>query len=66
MRGEKGRKKNTEGEKSKKWKGKKKHGGRENRTTVPSIDLAKSPMPYPSPTVTLKLNREQFWADSDL
>ena len=39
---------------------KKKHGERENQTAAP-ISL-KSPMPYPSPTVTLKLHCEQFWA----
>ena len=60
IRGEKEKK--LEGEKRKKWKGKKQQ--QKNRRIEPpsrvSI-LLKSPMPYSSPTVTLKLHCEQFW-----
>ena len=34
---------------------------KENHAVIARIDMLKSPMPYPSPTVTLKLRCEQFW-----
>ena len=49
--------------KRKKWKGeKRKQHGREGESNRRCASISvKSPMPYPSPTVTLKLHCEQFW-----
>ena len=60
IRGEKGGGGKLKEKKGRNGKGKKKKTMERGRIEPPSrIDLA--PMPYPSPTVTLKLHCEQFW-----